>query len=47
MTPIFYPDFYGCYTAFPVYNDYQVPDYFLRLTFGPDGKLSSWKKFAR
>ena len=24
-----------------------APDYFLRLTFGPDGKLVTWKKFAR
>jgi len=24
-----------------------APDYFIRLTFAPDGKLASWKKFAR
>ena len=29
------------------YADSYSPDYFLRLTFGPDRKLSSWKKFAR
>jgi len=23
------------------------PDYFIRLTFGPDGKLKEWKKVAR
>jgi len=25
----------------------SAPDYFLRLMFAPDGKLVSWKKFAR
>ena len=24
-----------------------MPDYFLRLTFGGDGQLRAWKKFAR
>lgn len=23
------------------------PDYYLRLTFGPDGELKSWKKFSK
>jgi hypothetical protein len=23
------------------------PDYYLRLTFGPDGRLQAWKKFAK
>jgi len=23
------------------------PDYYLRLVFGPDGKLRAWKRFAR
>ena len=23
------------------------PDYYLRLTFSPDGKLKAWKKFAK
>jgi hypothetical protein len=23
------------------------PDYFIRLTFGPDGKLQAWKRLAR
>jgi hypothetical protein len=46
--PIFYPGYYGGhYPVYPVYNDIQVPDYFLRLTFGPDGKLAAWKKFVR
>ncbi|HXR49049.1 MAG TPA: hypothetical protein VN784_16565 [Candidatus Limnocylindrales bacterium] len=31
----------------PSYTETWVPDYFLRLTFGPDGKLRSWKTFAR
>ena len=49
----------GQYMLYPNYNDpwygppvqtyhtYKTPDYYLRLTFGPDGKLRSWKKFAR
>jgi hypothetical protein len=24
-----------------------APNYYVRLTFGPDGKLRAWKKFAR
>jgi len=34
----------------PFYASYietYSPDYFLRLTFGPDGRLKAWKKFAR
>lgn len=31
----------------PVYVDARAPDYFLRLTFGPDSQLAAWKKFAR
>ena len=31
----------------PTYSEAYVPDYFLRLTFGPDGRLKSWKRFAR
>jgi hypothetical protein len=37
--------YYGPY--YPVYVDGYTPDYFLRLNFGPDGKLKSWKKYAR
>jgi hypothetical protein len=37
--------YYGPY--YPGYVDTYTPDYFLRLTFGPDGKLGSWRKFAR
>jgi hypothetical protein len=29
----------------PTYVD--SPDYYLRLIFGPDGKLQTWKKFAK
>jgi hypothetical protein len=32
---------------YPTYIDSYSPDYFLRLIFGPDGKLKAWKKFAR
>ena len=39
----------GCYfgPATPSYTETCVPDYFLRLTFGPDGKLKTWKQFAK
>ena len=33
--------------ATPVYTETYVPAYFLRLTFGPDGKLKAWKSFAK
>lgn len=29
----------------PTYLD--SPDFYLRLTFGPDGRLQSWKKYAK
>jgi len=29
------------------YPDPPSPDYYIRLTFGPDGKLLSWKRVAR
>jgi hypothetical protein len=31
----------------PTYYQPATPDYFLRLTFGPDGKLAAWKHYAR
>ena len=31
----------------PTYLDSDTPDFFLRLTFAPDGRLQSWKKFSR
>jgi hypothetical protein len=42
------------YAPWPYYGPYypgfvgpSAPDHFLRLTFGPDGKLTAWRKFAR
>jgi len=32
---------------YPSYVQPGAPDYFLRLTFGPDGKLVAWKNFVR
>jgi hypothetical protein len=43
-----YPGPAGYYGGFyPSYLQPGTPDYFLRLTFGPDGKLSAWKQFTR
>ena len=42
-----YGYWYGCWPYYPAYFDTYSPDYFLRLTFDPDGKLKAWKKFAR
>ena len=39
-----YPGYYG--GVYPAYIQ-SGPDYFVRLTFGMDGKLQAWKKFAR
>lgn len=33
--------------ATPNYSETYVPNYFLRLRFGPDAKLEAWKRFAR
>ncbi len=41
----YYPGWCGPFP--PTYYDTYAPDYFLRLTFGPDGKLKSWKPYAR
>ncbi|HET7626527.1 MAG TPA: hypothetical protein VFM25_14830 [Verrucomicrobiae bacterium] len=42
------------YEGYPYWRPYSSapavvdsPDYYLRLTFGPDHRLKSWKKFAR
>ena len=45
--PYFLPpgDYFG--PATPGYTETYLPAYFLRLTFGPDGTLKSWKKFAK
>jgi len=39
----------GCYFGpdTPGYTETYVPAYFLRLTFAPDGKLKTWKQFAK
>jgi hypothetical protein len=39
-----YPYWYGPY--YPTYVT-SAPDYFLRLTFDPNGKLTAWKRFSR
>lgn len=43
--------FYGSPSRYapypPHYVDTFSPDYFLRLTFGADGRLQSWKKFTK
>ena len=31
----------------PNYTETYAPAYFLRLTFGPDGRLKTWKHFAK
>ena len=38
-------NYYGPFT--PMYSESYVPDYFLRLTFDPAGKLKDWKQFNR
>lgn len=43
--PGFYP--YGYGSCFPTYIETAAPDWFLRLTFNPDGTLKAWKKCMR
>jgi len=31
----------------PSYTQGYSPTYYLRLTFGADGKLTEWKKYAQ
>ena len=39
---------WDCYgPVFPAYINSYSPDYFLRLTFDPQGKLKAWKRFTR
>jgi hypothetical protein len=41
---------YGAYpgtVVMPGYTQSYSPTYFLRLTFGTDGKLTEWKKYAQ
>ena len=35
---------YGYYPATAVWFEPAAPDMFLRLTFGPDGKLKEWRR---
>ena len=37
--------YYG--PLYPGYYDSYSPNYYLRLIFGPDGQLQSWKKFSK
>ena len=40
-----YSGYYGPYP--PAYVESYSPDYFLRLTFGPDARLKAWTKFYK
>jgi hypothetical protein len=42
-----YGYWYGYYPPVPTYVDTYSPDRYLRLTFGPDGKLTEWKNLYR
>ena len=37
----YYP--YGYYPYYPSYTESYSPDAYLRLTFGPDGRLRAWR----
>jgi hypothetical protein len=44
------PPVYGYYLGGPIAPTYTQgisPTYYLRLTFGADGKLTEWKKYAQ
>jgi len=41
-----YSPWYGG-PVYPTVVDSYSPNYYLRLTFGPDGKLKAWKKYAK
>ena len=52
-THVFIPPSYGYYAPYgygtfaPTHADVMTsPDWFLRLTFGKDGRLAEWKKIA-
>lgn len=39
---------YGIAGLYPqYYQDIPSPDYYLRLTYGPDGRLASWKRITK
>jgi len=42
----YWSPYYG-YPMYPLVTESRVPDFFLRLTFGPDGRLHDWRTFAR
>lgn len=46
MAHAYYPWYYG-YMGPTIITTTTSPDRFLRLVFGPDGRLQSWKKFYR
>src|SRR5438876_661829 len=41
----YFPWYYGPFP--PTYTESYSPDYFLRLTFGRNGKLTAWKNFYK
>lgn len=43
----FHGPYHHYYPYRATYVDSYSPDYFLRLTFGPDGRLTAWKKLTR
>ncbi len=46
--PLIYADPWHCYgPIYPGYYDTYSPNYYLRLIFGPDGQLRSWRKFSK
>ena len=48
LSPVIYADpwhYYG--PIYPGYYDTYSPNYYLRLIFGPDSQLRSWKKFSK
>jgi hypothetical protein len=42
-----YGYWHGWWPYYPPYFDSYSPDYFLRLTFGPDGTLKAWQTVTR
>ena len=51
LSPIGAYHYHGPYRSYypypPVYVNGYSPDYYLRLTFGPDGRLTAWKNYSR
>jgi hypothetical protein len=48
VSPAYY-GYYGHYypPVYPTIVDASSPDYYLRLVFGPEGKLVTWRKFSK